>query len=51
MLRRSADDNSTVRDGSGISGNVHVTRDGAVSVHFRYRSRFDDQAREATLGA
>jgi hypothetical protein len=32
----------------GLSGKV-VTRDGAVSVHFRYR--FDGQSREATLGA
>jgi hypothetical protein len=44
-----ADDNRTVRDGSGLSGKVHVTRDGAVSVHFRYR--FDGTPREATLGA
>ena len=46
-----ADDNCTLRDGSGLSGKVHVTRDGAVSVHFRYRYRFDNKAREATLGA
>ncbi|WP_228881263.1 tyrosine-type recombinase/integrase [Paraburkholderia saeva] len=44
-----ADDNRTLRDGSGLSGKVHVTRDGTVSVHFRYR--FDGQSREATLGA
>ena len=53
MLSRlgATDDNRTLRDGSGLSGKVHVTRDGAVSVHFRYRYRFDNQAREATLGA
>ncbi|WP_185219068.1 tyrosine-type recombinase/integrase [Paraburkholderia dinghuensis] len=46
-----ADDNRTVRDGSGLSGKVHAARDGAVSVHFRYRYRFNNRAREATLGA
>jgi hypothetical protein len=46
-----ADDNGTVRDGSGLSRKVPATRDRAVSVHFRYRYRFDNQAREATLGA
>jgi len=44
-----ADDNRTVRDGSGLSGKVHATRDGTVSVHSRYR--FDGTSSEATLGA
>ncbi|CAH2809058.1 MAG: hypothetical protein PPHEINF_6249 [uncultured Paraburkholderia sp.] len=30
---------------------VQATRDGAVSVHFRYSYRLDNQSREATLGA
>jgi hypothetical protein len=46
-----ADNSRTLRDGSGLSGKVHVTRDGSVSVHFRYRYRFDGASREATLGA
>lgn len=45
-----ADDHTTVRDGSGLSGKVHIALDGSVSVHFRYRYRFDGP-REATLGA
>ncbi|WP_158952768.1 tyrosine-type recombinase/integrase [Paraburkholderia acidisoli] len=46
-----ADNDRTVRDGSGLSGKVHAGVKGRVSVHFRYRYRFDGKSREMPLGA
>ncbi|QGZ64355.1 DUF4102 domain-containing protein [Paraburkholderia acidisoli] len=46
-----ADNDRTVRDGSGLSGKVHAGAKGRISVHFRYRYRFDGKSREMPLGA
>jgi len=45
------DKGRTIRDDSGLAGNVHAGRDGSVSVHFRYRYRYDGAAREVAFGA
>ncbi len=51
LLKLTAADNGrTLRDGSGLSGKVHVGRKG-ISVHFRYRYRFGGASREMPLGA
>ncbi|MGF6596745.1 hypothetical protein P3T23_001456 [Paraburkholderia sp. GAS448] len=46
-----ADKGRIIRDGSGLAGKAHAGKDGSVSVHFRYRYRYDGAAREVALGA
>jgi integrase len=46
----SADHGRVLNDGSGLSGRVHAGTKG-ISVHFRYRYRFDGASREMPLGA
>lgn len=45
-----ADHGRIVNDGSGLSGRVHAGAKG-ISVHFRYRYRFEGESREMPLGA
>ncbi|WP_409259689.1 integrase arm-type DNA-binding domain-containing protein [Paraburkholderia sp. HC6.4b] len=45
------DQGRVLRDGNGVAGKVHVSATGAISVHFRYRYRFDGQQKEVALGA
>ena len=45
-----ADNDRTLRDGTGLSEKVHAGKKG-ISVHFRYRYRFDGASREMPLGA
>jgi len=46
-----ADNDRTLRDGTGLSGKVHAGKEG-ISVHFRYRYRyrFGGDSREMPLG-
>ncbi|MGF6599763.1 integrase [Paraburkholderia sp. GAS448] len=46
-----ADNDRVLTEGSGLSGKVHVGASGRISVHFRYRYRFEGQSREMSLGA
>lgn len=45
-----ADHNRTLADGTGLSGKVHAGK-ARISVHFRYRYRFEGHDREMPLGA
>jgi hypothetical protein len=45
-----ADHARVVNDGTGLSGRVHAGAKG-ISVHFRYRYRFEGESRELPLGA
>jgi hypothetical protein len=45
-----ADHGRVLNDGTGLAGKVHAGAKG-VSVHFRYRYRFQGEPREMALGA